>query len=517
MLKIVSTSQIRDIDRIAINDYGIPETILMENAGLEAIRFLEESYGSLNGRRVGVFCGKGNNGGDGFVIARHLLLMGVEVEVYLLADSGSLKGNAGLNMEIFRKIGGEVKECQTDAALGKLGVSIRHADILVDAILGIGITSELKGIYKTAVEKINKSEGFCFSVDIPTGLCSDRGAVFGLHVKADATVTFGFPKTGMVFHPAVESVGQMKAVNISFPLKLLEISPCDAYLLDGDWVSKRLSPPPPSAHKGAFGHAVITGGSPGMGGAVGLASLAALKVGAGLSTAAVSEELAGSFELGMPEVMSFPLGKGAYDPSEAQKLIQFADKKSALLIGPGMGRGGSRTDFIDRIVSSVEVPIVIDADGLYNVADKPDILKKAKSPIMVTPHPGEMARLTGSSVKEINENRLQTASEFSNKYNCIMVLKGARTVIAEPGGKAYVNPTGNPNLGSGGTGDVLSGMIAGFLAKGFEPAEAACIAVYLHGLAADIYTEENDPFSMSASNLLDYISVSISSLTDRES
>ncbi|MDH5541415.1 MAG: NAD(P)H-hydrate dehydratase [Nitrospinota bacterium] len=512
MLKILSTAQIREIDRASISDYGIPETILMENAGIRSLKFLKKVYGTLTGMRVAVFCGKGNNGGDGFVIARHLLLSGVEVTVYLLSEQAALKGNARLNMEIFLKIGGRIKELVSEVDIKKHTIPLRHSDIYVDAMLGTGIASELKGIYLAAVRKINEWKKFVLAVDIPTGICSDKGTIYGDHVKADATITFGFPKKGMIFFPAAESVGTLECANISFPPELLESSPCEAFLLDGEWVSKFLGRPSPSAHKGNFGHAVVCGGSPGMGGAVGLASLSALKVGAGLSTAVVSPELSRLFELSIPEVMSFPLN-GNYDEAYAESLLAFASGKSSLLIGPGMGKSGNVKGFVETVIKKSEVPLVIDADGLNAIAGSPDILKNSKAQVTVTPHPGEMGRLTGMSAAEVNEKRLEAAKEFSEKYGCVTVLKGARTVIASPGGIPRVNPTGNPNLASGGTGDVLAGMVAGFIARGIEPTDAATVAVYLHGLAADIYSVEVDDYSLSASDLVRNIGKAIAKVS----
>ncbi len=500
----------REIDRIAIKEYGIPETILMENAGLQSIVFLEEIFGSLKGKRFSVFCGKGNNGGDGFVVARHMLLKGNKVIVYLLSEKKSLKGDAKLNMEIFQSIGGSIVVLQNDAEIKEHESFIRDADIIVDALLGTGISSELKGIYKTVVEKINEWKRFCLSLDIPTGLCSDNGAVYPLNIKADATVSYGFPKTGLMFYPAAESVGKLKGVNISFPLDLLKKSACDAFILDAEYLRELLFAPPPSAHKGTFGHAVVAGGSTGMGGAIALSALSALKVGAGLSTAVVSKELSDSMEAGMPEVMTLPVGKGGYENGDADKLLEFAFDKSALLLGPGMGQGGNRTAFIDKIIRGSNLPLVIDADGLNNIAENPDILLKAKTPAVITPHPGEMARLASISTEKVNSNRLGTAKDFSKKFNCVTVLKGARTVVALPSGEAYLNMTGNPNLASGGTGDVLAGMITGFIAKGFSSSEAAFAAVYIHGLAADIYLEKSDAFSLSASELVNLIPASIS-------
>ena len=503
----------REIDRKAIKDFGIPETILMENAGLESLYYLNECLGGLDGKRIAVFCGKGNNGGDGFVLARHLHISGTDCAVYLLASKKELKGDARLNMEIYANIGGTIKELKTGSDIRKHKVPILHADAFVDAILGTGINSPLKGVYKTVVEKMNDWKRFCLAIDIPTGLSSDAGAAIGLHVKADATIAFGFPATGMAFYPAAASAGKLKTVNISFPQQVLDESEFDAWLLDDDYIRAKLPSRPDDAHKGRFGHAVVTGGSTGMGGAIGLAAMAALKVGAGLVTAAVPKVLSHQFELGLKEVISFHLGDKLDNPQNAEALTEFCRDKSALLIGPGMGRGSVLTDIVTEVVESVKPPIVVDADGINNLAPNKDVLKKAKSPVVITPHPGEMARLTGKSAREINSDRLGTAREFSKEYNCITVLKGARTVVAAPDGTAYINTTGNANLASGGSGDVLSGMITGFISQSVAPVDAAAMAVYLHGLAADIYTKRENAFSMSASDLLDYLPKAISALT----
>ncbi len=503
----------REIDRKAVEDFGIPETILMENAGLESLRYLDECLGGLDGKRIAVFCGKGNNGGDGFVLARHLHIGGTDCTVYLLASKKELKGDAGLNMEIYANSGGTIKELKTGADIKKHKINILHADACVDALLGTGIKSPLDGTYKTVVEKMNDWKRFCLAIDIPTGLSSDAGVEPGLHVKADATIAFGFPATGMAFYPAAASVGKLKTVNISFPRQVLDESEFDAWLLDDDYIREKLPARPDDAHKGRFGHAVVTGGSTGMGGAIGLAALAALRVGAGLVTAAVPKVLSHQFELGLKEVVSFHLGDKLDNPQNAGALTEFCRDKSALLIGPGMGRGSVLTDIVTEVVESAKPPIVVDADGINNLAPNKDVLKKAKSPVVITPHPGEMARLTGKSAKEINSDRLGTAREFSKEYNCITVLKGARTVIASPDGTAYINPTGNANLASGGSGDVLSGMITGFISQSVAPVDAAAAAVYLHGLAADIYTKKENAFSLVASDLLDYVPRAISALT----
>ncbi len=502
MIKIVSTAQMREIDRAAIEQYGVPELILMENAGIQALLYLEQLPGPAERRRIGIFCGKGNNGGDGYVLARQLLVRRYDPVVYLLALRASLKGSAKINMEAYTAMGGRMMECVDESDLLKHETAIRDADVLVDAILGTGIAGELKGIYKTAVEKINEWKHFCLALDIPTGLDADRGVVQPLYIHADATITFGLPKAGMMSYPAATAVGVLRIANINFPDKLVADSPFEAWLPDDAWVRATLPPRPEYAHKGTYGHAVIAGGNEGMEGAAALAALTALKVGAGLATAAVRLPLSRQFEMGTLEVMGLPLAERLDDPANADKILAFIKDKSVLLLGPGMGRGPALEALAARLTAECGIPLIIDADGLNNIAAKKELLKARTAPTIITPHPGEMARLTGTTAGVVNADRLNCAKSFAKEFNCITVLKGARTIIAAPDGTAFINPTGNQNLASGGTGDVLGGMIAGFIAQGVAPLNAAALAVYLHGLAADNYTAEHDPYSLTASSLL---------------
>lgn len=501
MIKIVSTAQMREIDRAAIEQYGVPELLLMENAGAQAMLYLEQLLGPGH-RRIGIFCGKGNNGGDGFVLARQLHVRGYDPAVYLLAPRANLKGSAEINMEAYAAMGGRIMECVDESALLKHETAIRHADALVDAILGTGIGGELKGIYKTAVEKINGWKRFCLALDIPSGLDADKGIVHPLYVHADATITFGLPKVGMMSYPAAAAVGALHVANINFPKKLLAGTPFEAWLPDDTWARATLPPRPEYAHKGTYGHAVVAGGNEGMEGAAALAALAALKVGAGLSTAAARLPLSRQFELGTLEVMGLPLAERLDDAANADAILAFVRNKSVLLLGPGMGRGAGLEALTEKVAAGCNIPLIIDADGLNNIAPKKELLKRRAAPTIVTPHPGEMARLANTTAQAVNADRLNCAKNFAKEFNCVTVLKGARTVTAAPDGTAFINPTGNQNLASGGTGDVLGGMIAGFIAQGLTPLNAAALAVYLHGLAADNYTAEHDPFSLTASSLL---------------
>ena len=502
MIKIVSTAQMREIDRAAIEQYGMPELVLMENAGIQAMLCLERLLGPLGRRRFGIFCGRGNNGGDGFVLARQLHVRGCGTAVYLLAPRAGLKGSAKTNMEAYAAMGGCILECADESGLLKHKTAIRHADALVDAILGTGLGGGLEGTYKAAVEIINGCKRFCLALDIPSGLDADKGIVHPLHVTADATVTFGLPKLGMMQYPGAAAAGALHIANINFPPKLIDDSPFEAWLPDEAWARATLPPRPADAHKGRYGHAVIAGGNEGMEGAAALAALAALKVGAGLSTAAVTLPLSRQFELGALEVMSLPLAERLDDPANADKILAFVKDKSVLLLGPGMGRGPALESLAAKVAAECNLPLIIDADGLNNIAPRKELLKRRTAPTVVTPHPGEMARLTGTTAGTVNADRLGCAKRFAKEFNCVTVLKGARTVIAAPDGTAFINPTGNQNLASGGTGDVLGGMIAGFIAQGLTPLNAAALAVYLHGLAADDYTAEHDPYSLTASSLL---------------
>ncbi len=501
MIKIVSAGQMREIDRAAIEEYGVPELILMENAGIQAMLRLEQ-IASPRARRIGIFCGKGNNGGDGFVLARQLHVRGYDPAVYLLSARGSLKGSAQINMEAYAAMGGRILECLNETDLLKHESAIRHADVLVDAILGTGFSGETKGIYKTAIEAINGWKRYCLALDIPSGLDADRGASQPHYVHADATITFGLPKVGMMSYPSAAAVGALHIANINFPQKLLNDSPFEAWLPDDDWACATLPPRPEHAHKGTYGHAFIVGGNEGMEGAATLAALAALKIGAGLSTAAARLPFSRQLELGALEVMSLPLAERLDDAVNAEAILAFAKDKSVLLLGPGMGRGAGLEALAAQVVGGCITPLIIDADGLNNIAPKKELLKKRIAPTIITPHPGEMARLTGRTAEAVNADRLNCAKSFAREFNCITVLKGARTVIAAPDGTAFINPTGNQNLASGGTGDILGGMIAGLIAQGLTPLNAAALGVYLHGLAADKYTAENDPYSLTASSLL---------------
>lgn len=516
MIKVVTAAQMREMDRRTIEDIGVPGVVLMENAGRAVVREIRKTIPDLNRLRVNIFAGKGNNGGDGFVVARHLLNMGAEPTVFLVAGKEEVRGDAKINMDAYIACGGRVKELTERRHIQNFKLKFFHTSVVVDALLGTGITSAPRGFYNEVLDIMNSQGKLKVAVDIPSGVSADSGVIPGNHFKADVTVTFGSPKVGLVTPPAREAVGRLVVADISIPRIVVDESPCAAYLLEEGDMSSRLPSRAGDAHKGSFGHLVIAAGSVGMGGAASLAGAGALRVGAGLVTAAVPEGIAVAFEVGVREVMTRPLPQtdtGAIALEDGDEFIRFAEGKSAILIGPGLTTHESTKSFVRRVVAELGgAPMVIDADGLNCIGRESGIIKGRGAETVVCPHPGEMSRLTGRSIENIQADRIGAALDYAKNTGAVVALKGAGTVIATPEGEVYVNPTGNHGLASGGTGDVLSGMIAGFLAQGASAKDAAILGVYIHGMLADIYAEDFDPASLIAGDLLELLPAALKSL-----
>jgi NAD(P)H-hydrate epimerase len=518
-MKIVTAEQMRKIDDAAINTLHIPGLLLMENAGIQVANCVMELIPKLTELRVGVFVGKGNNGGDGLVVARQLHSRGIPVTVFLLAEESEYKGDAKINLEALKHLKVKILTTPDEVSLRRNKIRIDHLSLMVDAVLGTGSKPPVEGVYKQAVEMMNNARGFRVAVDIPTGLNADSGEIVGNHLEADMTVTFGLPKLGLLSYPAADFVGDLRIVNIGFPPELLESAEAVGELIELNMVRDALPVRRKDAHKGTFGHAVIVGGSLGKGGAVALASSAALRIGAGLVTAAIPYEINSAFETGVPEVMTFPVAifpNGQSPGAKVEDLVEFLKDKDAVCVGPGLTTQKDAVTFLHRVLTDLDLPLVLDADGINGIAGNEEALKKVKSTVVMTPHPGELSRLLNVSVPEIQKDRVQSALNAARRFNAVVVLKGAHTVIAAPEGKVYMNPTGNVGLASGGTGDVLSGMIAGLIAQGVKPLEAALCGVYLHGLAADLYVEENNPETLTASELIRFMPRSIRKITQPE-
>ena len=493
-MKLPTAEQMRTLDAVAIKRFGIPSIVLMENAGRGAVDTLINHLGDPAGQVVSIFVGPGNNGGDGLVIARHLHQKGARPQVFLLAKADKLTGDAAINLAIVQKLPVPVYPLLKADDLAEIEELLIASWAVVDAIFGTGLKREVKGHFAEAIKRINRLPCPVLAVDVPSGLDSDSGQPLGFCVQADFTATLGLAKPGLVLHqPGSQFVGDLAVIDIGIPPQAVDEAAIQTELLTRQVVANWLAPRKPTAHKGTFGHLLVAAGSTGKTGAAALCAMGGLRGGAGLVTLAVPHNLNPILETLVVEAMTIPLAKSTDHLAESDyKAIKHAmADKQAMAVGPGLGCDKETVKLVRKLYRETEIPMVIDADGLNCLAMDTGILKKASGPRILTPHPGEMARLTGLSTAHIQANRLQVASDFAKKHHLFLVLKGAGTVIAAPDGEIAVNTTGNPGMASGGVGDVLTGLIGGLLAQGLSPWQAACLGVYAHGLAGDLLAEEN--------------------------
>jgi len=511
-MQIVTADVIRELDRKTINELGIPGAVLMENAGRGAARVLLKHAHGLDRGPVVLVCGAGNNGGDGFVIARYLAHSGVDVCVYLLSESSRLAGDALDNFKLLAPLQIPVYEMPDADIFATLKTRMAHRHLWVDAILGTGLNSDVKGYFKSVIEFINSLNRPVFTVDIPSGLHTDTGQPCGIAIRADATATFAFPKIGHIQMPGATYTGDLHVIDIGIPPHIADGVIPGQHLITKPYIQKLLAPRSCDAHKGATGHVLVLAGSPGKSGAAAMSALSALRTGAGLVTLGLPESIHSILEPQVLEVMTLSLASnpsGALSADNTESVLDHLSDKKCLAMGPGMTVNEDTQKLVLGLVKESPVPVVIDADGLNNLAGSIHTLKEKKSDIILTPHPGEMARLTGKSIQAIQTDRIACAREFAELFQVYVVLKGARTIIAHPDGNVYVNMTGNPGMASAGMGDVLTGMIAGFLAQGYSSASAALIGTCLHGDAADQLVKTKGPYGYIASDVMDMIPESI--------
>ena len=504
-MKIVTAKEMQDIDRIAIDDYGIPGIVLMENAAKGVVASLFKKFPDIKDKKIGIFAGKGNNGGDGLAVARLLTDKGIATKVYLLSKKDMLRGDAKTNLEKAEEIGIKILEITSLDKLEAIKDNIRKKDIFIDAMFGTGLTSGVKGYYTDIINFINSLKKIVLSIDIPSGLSSDTGEIIGEYIRADMTVALCLPKIGEILYPAAEYVGELNVVDIGIPELIINNRDIKINLIEEKDAAGILPKRKPDTHKGTYGHLAVIAGSRGKGGAAALSSISALRAGTGLVTLALPKCLTVSFEAGIPEVMTLPLPdtkEGTIDKSALNTLINFLEGKSAVLIGPGITTNPSTSSLIKNLVKKISCPMLIDADGLNIIADKIELLKDKPFPVIVTPHPGEMARMLNTTSKEIQTNRIEASRKLSAEYGIYVILKGARTIVATPEGEVYINPTGNPGMATAGTGDVLSGIIVGFMAQGLSARDSSILGVYLHGLAGDIAAEKLSQTALIASDLI---------------
>jgi len=496
----------REIDRRTIEEYGISSLVLMERAGLAAANKIKEI---AKPQKTIVLCGTGNNGGDGLVVARTLRNEGWNVKAFLLGKEEKGSPDFKTQLTAAKKFGVPVVKSPLE------GKDL-HAAIIVDAIFGTGLGKEITGPLAQTIELVNRktSDEPVIAVDIPSGISSDTGKVMGKAIRADYTVTFGLAKPGHFLHPGAAHTGGLTVADIGFPARLLAHEDLKLELIEKEDVARLIPERPVYSHKGTYGHVLLVAGSRGKTGAALLAARAALKVGAGLITMGVPEELLDLYQSRVTDEMTLPLpSEGGIAKRDAlDKILEFVQKSADVLaMGPGMGISTGTKELVIDIIRVSAAPLVLDADAL-TLLGNPEVLKGAKAPIVLTPHPGEMGRLLELTVGEVECDRIGSALYLARETGAYVVLKGVPTIIAEPEGRAFINPTGTPAMAKAGVGDVLTGMIAGFMAQGVSPLDASIMAVYIHGLAGELAAARFGVHSVLASDLHAFIPKALKSL-----
>ncbi len=519
-MRVVTAEEMRRLDRRAIEDAGIPGMVLMENAGRGAAAEILRSYPRVAHGKVAVVAGKGNNGGDGCVIARYLINRGATVIVLLLASPEAMQGDAKTNLDILRRMKADVREVSRADDWRKARTELPACGLIVDAIFGTGLASDVSGLAREVINDINASGVPAASVDLPSGLHADTGQALGACVKADLTVTFALPKAGLLMYPGARYAGRVQVVDISIPASFMDGEGITDRALTFDHACRLLHPRDPETHKGDCGHVLVVAGTRGKTGAADLCCRGAAGAGAGLVTLAIPESLHGIMAGKLTEVMTEPIPEeeaGFPGIGSLDAVMRLMEGKKALALGPGLSTREGARRLIHGLIEQSAIPMVIDADGLNALSGSLDVLRRAKAPVVLTPHPGEMARLAGSGTKDVQRDRPGAAREFAKRHGCCLVLKGARTLVAAPDGSMAVNLTGNAGMASGGMGDVLTGMIAGFLAQGYDGVRSAQLAVFCHGLAGDLLCREQGPLGFMAGDLLRVLPRALRALSERTS
>ena len=502
---LVTAEQMRQADRKTIDELGIPEMVLMENAGKAVVEFLQENFTELPQKNITIVVGAGNNGGDGLVVARYLHQMGVPVKVFIAADKG-LSPSAQRNYDILSKLPVKIYWLDSENSMHLLKVTVNYSDILIDALLGTGISREVSGKAEQIIDIANRRSCLKVAIDVPSGLNSDNGEIWGRCLKADYTVTLAQPKRGQFLNKGPKYCGQVVVKPIGIPDEMYQELNLNCQIIDDSFLQPCREPRNKASHKGTYGHLLAVGGSMGMSGAITLTARSALRAGVGILTCAVPEAVQLHVAVNVPEAMVQPLpGGNQFSMDCIDELRELLRGKKAVVAGPGMGTREETGAVIREILQSARCAIVIDADGLNTADSWMDVIAEAKGPVIITPHPGEMARLTGLETGYIQSNRLAVAQEFAQQHKVWLVLKGANTVIATPEGKLYMNTTDSPALAVAGSGDVLAGIIGAFLAQGMMPDEACCSAVYLHGAAGRKVAETIGEISSKAGDIIDFI------------
>ena len=513
-MKLCTPGQMQNIDRRAIEGMKIPGLELMEAAGSRLVDAIIEQYGDVADQVITIVCGKGNNGGDGFVAGRCLHEKGARIETFLIGHADSVEGDAKANLERAGKVGLYIKEVDSpdDVTIDE------NSSIIIDALFGTGFSGDIKAPYDEIIGKINAHPAPVVAVDAPSGLDGATGAVAEPCVRADMTVTFGLPKFGQAVYPGKEYCGLLLVADIGFPDEAIDQEDIDRHLLMEDEAAAMLPRRAPDSHKGDFGKLFVLAGSEGYTGAAAMTAEAGLRSGTGLVVLGCPSGLNDIFEQKLTEVITRPLPQvrkrrclALRGLGEVREMIKWAD---AVAVGPGIGTYHETRDLIFRLISRLDIPVAFDADALNILGKNMDYLKGHPAPLVISPHPGEMSRLTGKTIEQIQKNRIDIALEFADEFNLVCILKGAPSVIAAPSGLAWINPTGNEGMATAGSGDVLTGLIGGFLAQGLIDIDAAVLGCYVHGKAGDLAMENLGSRGMIAGDILQMVPVALRELVE---
>ncbi|PWU17056.1 MAG: bifunctional ADP-dependent NAD(P)H-hydrate dehydratase/NAD(P)H-hydrate epimerase [Candidatus Rokuibacteriota bacterium] len=504
MIPVFTAADMRAVDARAIADLGIPGPRLMENAGAGATHLIAREFRPIRGRRVVVLCGKGNNGGDGFVVARRLKSQGAAVQLFLVGRRQDVAGDAAIARD---RWSGRIAELVADSDLGPLARELGRTELIVDALLGTGLTGPARGLTARVIDMVNEAGHPVVSLDVPSGLPSDDGTVLGPTVRASFTPTFVGYKRSLVLQPGAAYAGRVRVVDIGIPRDEGDRG-IATFLLEEPDIRRHFPARAVDAHKGSFGHVLVIAGSLGKTGAAALAGRSALRSGAGLCTIATpASQQPVVASLGM-EYMTEPLAETAGQAlslGARSRVLELASRVDAVALGPGISMDPETQELVRALVVEVARPMVIDADALNALAGHLEILERVAAPRVLTPHPGEMARLLGASIAEVQADRLETVRRFCTHSRAALALKGAGTVIGGPDGRVFINPTGNPGMASGGSGDVLTGMSGAFLARGLDAVTALQAACFIHGLAGDFACAEHGEEGLIAGDIVNAI------------
>ena len=499
-MRVGTASVMRQIDSCAINEIGIPGIVLMENASREVLDFLLERFDD----DFCIICSKGNNGGDGFALARQLFVKGKNVEVFLVGGDQGMSSDCRTNYGAAKGTGIEIKNIVREEDIAELGRAMDRCAVAVDAIFGTGLSRDVEGIYSSVIDAVNLHTVSVVAIDVPSGLNSDTGSVAGNCIKADATVTFELYKRGFLNYKAAEYTGEIVVVKIGIPEKaVIKHHECE-YLLDDEMIRERLKVRRTYSHKGDFGRVLVISGTEGYTGAAYICTTSAVRSGSGLVTLACEQRIRDVLSQRLTEAMTTSF-------EESEKLDGHIRRSDAIAIGPGMGDRRETLELVSNVLENAQCPVVIDADGLNVLKGNLELLDSRKCEAVITPHPGEMARLTGYDTAYIEENRSEAAMDFARKHGVIVLLKGYRTIITD-GKELYYNSTGSSAMASGGMGDCLTGMIASFIGQGYDPLAAACLGAYIHGYAGDVLSEVL--YSVNATHVMEEIPYAIKEIID---